>query len=101
MVAIKLDNEGLECRLSVYIRFHPPCNRRRDLDNYTKATLDALTHAGFWEDDSQIDKLTISRAEKINKGRLVITVREIEDKIKRCIHCHREYKKERCEFCYG
>jgi crossover junction endodeoxyribonuclease RusA len=27
-----------------------------------KATLDALTHAGVWEDDSQIDALTITRA---------------------------------------
>jgi crossover junction endodeoxyribonuclease RusA len=38
-------------RLHVAITLHPPDNRRRDVDNYLKAPLDALTHAGVWADD--------------------------------------------------
>ncbi len=38
-----------------------PCKRKRDLDNLLKAPLDALTHAGVMDDDSQIQSLTITR----------------------------------------
>ena len=31
-----------------------PDRRVRDLDNYSKALWDALTHAGVWEDDRQV-----------------------------------------------
>ena len=48
-------------RLSVVIVAHVPDRRRRDLDNMLKGTLDSLTHAGVWLDDSQIDSLTIAR----------------------------------------
>lgn len=41
---------------SVEIILFPPDNRIRDLDNYNKALFDALTHAGIWEDDSQVKK---------------------------------------------
>ncbi len=41
---------------SVEIVLFPPDNRIRDLDNYNKALFDALTHAGVWEDDSQVKK---------------------------------------------
>ncbi|WP_317472009.1 RusA family crossover junction endodeoxyribonuclease, partial [Cronobacter sakazakii] len=30
-------------------------NRKRDLDNLPKAVFDALTSAGFWLDDGQVD----------------------------------------------
>jgi len=72
-----LSGEKLDSRLSVYIRMHPPTLAKRDVDNFLKAPLDALTHAGFWVDDEQIDKLTICRAEKIKGGKLIVTVREI------------------------
>lgn len=48
-------------RLYVEVVLHPPDKRTRDLDNYMKALLDALTHAGLWVDDSQIDQLSILR----------------------------------------
>jgi crossover junction endodeoxyribonuclease RusA len=48
-------------RLSVRIEAWVPDKRRRDLDNMVKAPLDSLTHAGVWDDDSQIDELLIRR----------------------------------------
>ncbi|KAB0142503.1 RusA family crossover junction endodeoxyribonuclease, partial [Escherichia coli] len=42
---------------SVEIVLFPPDNRIRDLDNYNKALFDALTHAGVWEDDSQVKRM--------------------------------------------
>ena len=79
MAAMKLDDELLSGRLDVYVRMHPPCRRKRDLDNYFKAPLDALTHCKFWEDDSQIDKLCISRADKVKGGKLLVTVKVIDE----------------------
>lgn len=40
--------------LVVEIEVFMPDRRRRDLDNLPKAIFDALTHAGVWQDDSQI-----------------------------------------------
>lgn len=39
-----------------------PDLRRRDIDNILKAPLDALTHAGLWDDDSQVVQLSIRKA---------------------------------------
>lgn len=44
---------------SVEIVLFPPDNRIRDLDNYNKALFDALTHAGVWEDDSQVKRMLV------------------------------------------
>lgn len=49
-------------RLAVALRFFESNHRRRDLDNLPKSVLDALTHAGLWLDDAQIDSLILSRA---------------------------------------
>lgn len=51
-----------DARLGVSIRAYSPDLRKRDLDNMLKAPLDALTYAGMWDDDSQIDQLSIARA---------------------------------------
>ena len=48
--------------LRVEIEAYPPDRRKRDLDNILKSLLDSLTHAGVWEDDSQIDDLRIYRS---------------------------------------
>lgn len=49
-------------RLAVSLTLTPPDRRRRDVDNCLKAVLDALTQAGVWRDDAQIDRLSIERA---------------------------------------
>jgi len=65
----------LTVRLEVRIELFPPDNRRRDIDNYTKCVLDSLTKSGVWEDDSQIDKLTIIR--RTNENKCLISINEI------------------------
>lgn len=42
-----------------------PDRRKRDLDNILKSLLDSLTHAGVWEDDSQIVDLRIRKGATI------------------------------------
>lgn len=66
--------------LAVSIVAHAPDGRRRDLDNLLKAPLDALTHAGVWEDDSQISDLRITWGEPSKPGRLEITITEMDKK---------------------
>lgn len=63
-----------DARLSVTITLNPPCKRRRDVDNYSKAALDLLTHAGIWGDDSQVDRLTVQRGEIRKPGNAVVEV---------------------------
>ena len=64
-------------RIRVDMTFHPPDRRRRDLDNTLKASLDALQHAGVYEDDSQIDDLRIVRGSVVPGGRLTAVIRPI------------------------
>jgi len=63
-------------KLRVQIEAFRPDNRRRDLDNLLKAVLDGCTHAGVWEDDSNIVDLRIYWAESIG-GMLKVKVSEV------------------------
>lgn len=60
--------------LHVHVMAHPPDRRRRDLDNAMKALLDALAHGGVYEDDGQIDRLEIVRAEVVPDGKVVVRI---------------------------
>jgi len=64
----------MEGRLIVAINVYPPDRRKRDIDNLVKQTLDALQHAGVYGDDSQIDKLSITRREIVKGGSMEIGV---------------------------
>jgi crossover junction endodeoxyribonuclease RusA len=72
---------ALKNRLSVKFYAYPPDRRCRDLDNVLKALNDALTHAGVWIDDGQIDELTIIRKERIKGGKMIVEISEIEQKV--------------------
>jgi len=50
-----------EDRLAVSMELTMPDRRRRDVDGVFKAVLDAIGHAGIYDDDSQIDFLSIKR----------------------------------------
>lgn len=68
-------------RLALRIEAQPPDRRVRDLDNLLKAPLDALTHAGLWGDDGQIDELTIVRLPPTPGGRLRVVVSVVSERI--------------------
>jgi len=72
----KLGNARLEMKVVVY----PRDRRRQDIDNRIKALWDALSDAGVFNDDEQIDVLHIERGE-IKKGGGVLVYIEILDKI--------------------
>lgn len=69
----------LEGRLSVFVAVYPANRIRQDLDNRMKALQDALTHAGVWLDDSQIDELHLVRREVQKGGRVEVVITEAED----------------------
>ena len=49
-----------------------------DIDNRAKAVLDACTKGGLWDDDSQVDVLTIRRGCVLKGGAVVVRARECE-----------------------
>lgn len=59
---------------SVEIVLYPPDERRRDIDNYNKALFDALTHAGIWEDDSQVRRMLVEWGPKVPGCRVEISI---------------------------
>ncbi|EMA1799446.1 RusA family crossover junction endodeoxyribonuclease [Cronobacter turicensis] len=63
---------------AVEIFLFPPDARRRDIDNYNKALFDALTHAGIWEDDSQIKRMLVEWGPVTPKGKVEITISKYE-----------------------
>jgi crossover junction endodeoxyribonuclease RusA len=65
--------------VAVEIVLHRADRRRFDVDNYAKAILDGLTHAGVWRDDSQVDELTIRRGAKVEgDAHALVSIRELE-----------------------
>lgn len=71
--------ERLDGRLRVSLELHPPTLRKFDLDNFPKAVLDAVTHAGVWGDDSQVDRLEVLRCPKDKDNpRVVLTITAID-----------------------
>ncbi|EGO4551580.1 RusA family crossover junction endodeoxyribonuclease [Escherichia coli] len=53
-------------------------DRIRDLDNYNKALFDVLTHAGVWEDDSQVKRMLVEWGPVIPEGKVEITISKYE-----------------------
>jgi crossover junction endodeoxyribonuclease RusA len=59
----------------------PPDSRVRDVDNYWKGLLDAMTAAGVWVDDSQVKLQVGWMAEKIKGGGVDVYVEELSGDI--------------------
>jgi len=68
-----------ERRMQVDIHATMPDRRKRDVDNICKATLDGLTAAKLWVDDSQIDRLLVVRCGVLKPGGLHVVVRAIDE----------------------
>ena len=59
---------------AVEILLYPPDARHRDIDNYNKALLDSLTHAGVWEDDRQVKRMLVEWGPVVKGGRVEISI---------------------------
>lgn len=59
--------QPLQQDVQVTVILYPPDRAKRDLDNFLKAMFDSLTHAGVWEDDSQIKHIDL-RWGPVTKG---------------------------------
>lgn len=67
-----------DMQVGVTLELVPPDRRRRDIDNYSKALFDALTHAGIWSDDEQIFQLLIKKCEPVKGGgAALVTISEL------------------------
>lgn len=65
----------LDGDLHVSCILFPPCNRRRDLDNFDgKALWDALTKAGVWKDDSQVKSRYSEWGEVVKGGKVFVKI---------------------------
>lgn len=69
-----LNQDTLSHEIEVVVCLYPPDKRRRDVDNPMKALLDAMEHAGVYEDDSQIRKLTIERRAVVKGGKCCVVI---------------------------
>jgi crossover junction endodeoxyribonuclease RusA len=66
-------------KISVVIVAYYPDRRRRDLDNLFKAPLDAMMKAGVYDDDSQIEFLSIKKGDQEKPGMIFVDIRSMED----------------------
>ena len=69
----------IEGKVKVTIVANPPDRRKRDLDNILKPILDALTEYGVYDDDSDIDELTIIRSDIRKFGDIYVRVDAIQN----------------------
>ena len=65
---IGLFNKKISGAVQVTMVLNPPTLRKYDVDNFNKALFDALSHAGFWLDDEQVNHLQIVKGEKVKGG---------------------------------
>ena len=66
--------DPLQGPLRVDMDIYPKSRHRYDVDNLAKATLDALTHAGIWQDDSQVVSLCITKRDFLKGGQVILRV---------------------------
>ena len=55
---------------------YPPDNRKRDVDNYNKCMLDAVSDSKLWLDDSLIDQLFTFRGSVCKYGKVVLFIED-------------------------
>lgn len=85
-------------RIALAMDAFPPDRRRRDLDNLLKCTQDSLAHAGVYDDDSQIDLLTVTRRETVRHGSVVVQI--VPMPLRCCLLCGRPLVHDESEHCH-
>lgn len=71
------EDKPYACPLKLKISLYFKDNRKRDIDNYCKGILDSMTGI-VYEDDSQIDKLTLEKFIGTGEDKIIIELEEIE-----------------------
>jgi crossover junction endodeoxyribonuclease RusA len=66
-------------RLQMQVTLYPRDKRKQDIDNRIKALWDALTDAGVFDDDEQIDILIVQRGEIRKGGGCLVMIDEINE----------------------
>ena len=66
-----------ERKLKITLILRPRDKRKIDIDNRIKAVLDALEHAGVFDDDFHIDHIEMIRGEPIKGGLLHVCIEEV------------------------
>ena len=67
-----------ERKLKLTLVLRPRDKRKIDIDNRIKAVLDALEHAGVFDNDFHVDHIEMIRGEPIKGGKLHVCIEEIE-----------------------
>ena len=67
-----------DSKLRVSMVLFPRDKRKIDIDNRIKAVLDALQDAGVFNDDFQVDELSIVRGKTIKGGAIRVLIEQIE-----------------------
>jgi crossover junction endodeoxyribonuclease RusA len=65
-------------RLQMQVTLFPRDRRKQDIDNRIKALWDALTDAGVFDDDEQIDILIVQRGEIRKGGGCLVMIDELD-----------------------
>lgn len=68
----------LRGRVGLQIYACPPDRRKRDLDNLAKALFDAMSLAGVFHDDFQIDSFSMRRLDPTKSGLVCVEVVSLE-----------------------
>ncbi len=64
-------------KLKLTLILRPRDKRKIDIDNRIKAVLDALEHAGVFDNDFQVDHIEMIRGEQIKGGLLHVVIEEM------------------------
>ena len=71
---LDLEVKTMEGNVSVFVALWPPDKRTRDIDNTIKPLLDAMEHAGVYENDCQINQLHVVRKDPIKGGACAVVI---------------------------
>jgi crossover junction endodeoxyribonuclease RusA len=66
-----------DSKLRISMVLFPRDKRKIDIDNRIKCVLDALQDAGVFDDDFQVDELSIVRGKPIKGGAIRVLIEEI------------------------
>lgn len=66
-----------DIKLRISMVLFPRDKRKIDIDNRIKCVLDALQDAGVFDDDFQVDELSIVRGKPIKGGAIRVLIEEI------------------------